>query len=40
MEQLIPAINKLQQVFATVGSESLQLPQIVVVGPQSSGKVG
>jgi dynamin 1-like protein len=39
MEQLIPVINKLQDVFATVGSDSLQLPQIVVVGAQSSGKV-
>ncbi|EDO34895.1 predicted protein [Nematostella vectensis] len=38
MEQLIPVINKLQDVFNTVGSESIQLPQIVVVGAQSSGK--
>ena len=38
MEQLIPIINKLQDVFNTVGSESIQLPQIVVVGNQSSGK--
>lgn len=36
MEQLIPVINKLQDVFNTVGSESMQLPQIVVVGTQVS----
>jgi len=35
---LIPVINKLQDVFNTVGSEAIQLPQIVVVGSQSSGK--
>jgi len=34
MEQLIPIINKLQDVFNTVGSEAIQLPQIVVVGSQ------
>ena len=34
MEQLIPVINKLQGVFNTVGSEAIQLPQIVVVGTQ------
>ncbi|KAK7101692.1 dynamin-1-like protein isoform X2 [Littorina saxatilis] len=38
MEGLIPVINKLQDVFNTVGSESIQLPQIVVMGNQSSGK--
>ncbi|KAH9284715.1 Dynamin-1-like protein [Echinococcus granulosus] len=38
METLIPVINKLQDVFNTVGSEALQLPQIVVIGSQSSGK--
>ncbi|KAK1150561.1 dynamin-1-like protein isoform X2 [Acipenser oxyrinchus oxyrinchus] len=38
MEALIPVINKLQQVFVTVGAELIQLPQIVVVGSQSSGK--
>ncbi|KAJ8301981.1 hypothetical protein KUTeg_020968 [Tegillarca granosa] len=38
MEGLIPVINKLQDVFNTVGSESIQLPQIVVIGNQSSGK--
>nr|CAG4649969.1 EOG090X01UE [Sida crystallina] len=38
MEQLIPVINKLQDVFNTVGADAIQLPQIVVVGTQSSGK--
>nr|CAG4643040.1 EOG090X01UE [Ilyocryptus agilis] len=38
MEQLIPVINKLQDVFHTVGADAIQLPQIVVVGTQSSGK--
>lgn len=31
MEQLIPIINKLQDVFNTIGSDPLDLPQIVVV---------
>uniref|UniRef100_A0A915DBZ9 Dynamin GTPase n=1 Tax=Ditylenchus dipsaci TaxID=166011 RepID=A0A915DBZ9_9BILA len=39
METLIPVISKLQDVFATVGSQSqICLPQIVVVGSQSAGK--
>ena len=38
MEQLIPVINKLQDVFNSVGGEQIDLPQIVVVGSQSSGK--
>ncbi|CAH0557170.1 unnamed protein product [Brassicogethes aeneus] len=38
MEALIPVINKLQDVFNTVGSDAIQLPQIVVLGSQSSGK--
>uniref|UniRef100_A0A8C7ZI28 Dynamin-1-like protein n=1 Tax=Oryzias sinensis TaxID=183150 RepID=A0A8C7ZI28_9TELE len=38
METLIPTINRLQEVFQTVGTEIVQLPQIVVVGTQSSGK--
>lgn len=38
MEALIPVINKLQDVFNTVGADAIQLPQIVVVGSQSSGK--
>ncbi len=38
MEQLIPVINKLQDVFNAIGGDSIDLPQIVVVGSQSSGK--
>uniref|UniRef100_A0A8C9ZJM3 Dynamin-1-like protein n=1 Tax=Sander lucioperca TaxID=283035 RepID=A0A8C9ZJM3_SANLU len=38
MEALIPVVNKLQDVFNTVGTDIIQLPQIVVVGTQSSGK--
>ncbi|CAF0911492.1 unnamed protein product [Brachionus calyciflorus] len=38
MDALIPVLNKLQDVFNTVGHESIHLPQIVVVGTQSSGK--
>ncbi|CAF1355563.1 unnamed protein product [Adineta steineri] len=38
MDALIPILNKLQDVFNTVGSENIQLPQIVVVGSQSAGK--
>ena len=34
MESLIPVINKLQDVFNSVGSDSLSLPQIVVIGTQ------
>lgn len=34
METLIPTINRLQEVFLTVGAEIIQLPQIVVVGSQ------
>ncbi len=36
METLIPVINRLQEVFLTVGAEIIQLPQIVVVGSQVS----
>ena len=36
MEKLIPVINKLQDVFHTVGQDAIQLPQIVVVGTQVS----
>lgn len=36
MEALIPVINKLQDVFNTVGATALQLPQIVVLGTQVS----
>jgi len=38
MEQLIPIINKLQDVFNALGTDAIDLPQIVVVGSQSSGK--
>lgn len=34
MEALIPIINKLQDVFTTVGGDAVHLPQIVVVGAQ------
>lgn len=34
METLIPVINKLQDVFNTVGADIIQLPQIAVVGTQ------
>lgn len=38
MEQLIPIISKLQDVFSTIGNREseVQLPQIVVVGSQVS----
>lgn len=38
MERLIPVINKLQDVFNAIGTDPLDLPQLVVVGSQSSGK--
>ena len=46
MDQLIPVLSKLQDVFAALGTfasassagGALDLPQIVVVGSQSSGK--
>lgn len=38
MDQLIPIINKLQDVFATIGSNPIDLPQIAVIGSQSVGK--
>ena len=38
MKNLIPVLNKLQDVFATVGAHAVDLPQIVVVGCQSAGK--
>lgn len=38
-EDLLGIVNKLQDlVFNTIGSDSLDLPQIVVVGSQSAGK--
>jgi len=38
MDSLIQTINKLQDVFAVIGDHKIDLPQIVVVGSQSSGK--
>ena len=39
MEALIPVINRLQDVFTALGGlEPIDLPQIVVIGAQSSGK--
>lgn len=38
MESLIPVVNKLQDVFGAIGQQSIDLPQIVVVGSQSAGK--
>eukprot|EP00124_Ichthyophonus_hoferi_P002082 Ihof_evm3s130 gene=Ihof_evmTU3s130 len=39
MDDLIPIVNKLQDVFAQLGRDSpLDLPQIAVVGGQSAGK--
>ena len=41
MESLIPVVNKLQDVFATLGrkEDQINLPQIVVVGSQSAGRI-
>ena len=39
MESLIPIVNQLQDVFASSGiTDPIPLPQIIVVGSQSSGK--
>jgi len=40
MDTLIPVISKLQDVFSTIGGrdDEVQLPQIAVVGCQSTGK--
>ncbi|XP_060874746.1 dynamin-1-like protein [Metopolophium dirhodum] len=39
MDSLIMVMNKLQDVFSTIGSkQKVDLPQIIVVGSQSSGK--
>ncbi|EPS59097.1 hypothetical protein M569_15713, partial [Genlisea aurea] len=36
---VIPTVNKLQDIFAQLGSQStFELPQVAVVGSQSSGK--
>lgn len=34
MEALIPVVNKLQDIFNTIGADAIQLPQIVVIGSQ------
>jgi len=38
MDDLIPILSKLQDALHTVGQEKLDLPLIVVIGSQSSGK--
>ena len=38
MDQLIPVVNKLQDVFVATGQQRIDLPQIVVIGSQSAGK--
>lgn len=35
---LIKVVNRLQDTFAAIGGETVDLPQCVVVGAQSSGK--
>lgn len=35
---LIKVVNKLQETFSAIGGDSVDLPQCVVVGAQSSGK--
>ena len=38
-DSVIPVVNKLQDIFAQLGSSSnIDLPQVAVVGSQSSGK--
>jgi dynamin 1-like protein len=37
-EDLISVVNKLQETFSAIGGDSVDLPQCVVVGAQSSGK--
>ena len=38
LQGLIGIVNKIQEVFAIVGNNVLDMPQIAVVGGQSSGK--
>jgi hypothetical protein len=38
MEQLIPVINELQDVFTAIGKPPMDLPHIIAIGSQSSGK--
>ena len=35
---LIQVVNRLQETFTAIGGHSVDLPQCVVVGSQSSGK--
>jgi len=35
---LIQVVNRLQETFSAIGGDSVDLPQCVVVGSQSSGK--
>ena len=39
MERLIPVVNQIQDILASLGSPlQIDLPQIAVVGSQSAGK--
>ncbi|CCJ29076.1 unnamed protein product [Pneumocystis jirovecii] len=39
LEDMVPLLNKLQDlIFNTIGTDNIDLPQVVVVGSQSSGK--
>ncbi|CAM9648816.1 unnamed protein product [Chrysoparadoxa australica] len=38
VEELIPICNRLQDVFSAIGHSPINLPQLVVIGSQSSGK--
>jgi len=38
MDKLVPVLNQLQNVLGILGAHSISLPQLVVVGSQSSGK--
>ena len=39
MERLIPVVNQIQDILASIGSPTqIDLPQIAVVGSQSAGK--
>lgn len=38
MDRLVPVLNQLQHVLGVVGGSAISLPQLVVVGSQSSGK--
>ena len=38
MERLVPVLNQLQSVLGLTGNNDILLPQLVVIGAQSSGK--